>query len=145
VIAYFDTSALVPLLIAEPGSPAARQLWDGATRVASIRLLYPEARAALAQARRGGRLSARQLRTAVRSLDERYGQLDVVEVDERLAHQAGDLAERHGLRGYDAVHLAAALLINDPELVLAAGDQDLLAAATTEGLATAAITSPKQP
>jgi predicted nucleic acid-binding protein len=137
VITYFDTSALVPLLIAEPGSRAARQLWDGATRVVSVRLVYPEARAALAQARRAGRLTARQLRTAVRSLDDLYTQLDLVEVSERLAHQAGELAERRELRAYDAVHLAAALLIDDPELVLAAGDLELLAAATASGLATA--------
>jgi uncharacterized protein len=137
VITYFDTSALVPLLIAEPGSPAARQLWDGATRVASVRLVYPEARAALAQARRAGRLTARQLRTAVRSLDDHCSQLDLVEVSEQLANHAGELAEQHELRGYDAVHLAAALLIDDPDLVLAAGDLDLLAAATASGLATA--------
>jgi uncharacterized protein len=137
VIAYFDTSALVPLLIAESGSAAARQLWDGATRVASVRLIYPEARAALAQARRAGRLTARQLRTAVRSFDDHYAQLDLVEVSEPLAYQAGELAEQHELRGYDAVHLAAALLIDDPDLVLAASDLDLLAAATASGLATA--------
>jgi predicted nucleic acid-binding protein len=140
VITYFDTSALVPLLIAEPGSPAARQLWDGATRVASVRLVYPEARAALAQARRQDRLTARQLRTAVRSLDEIYTQLDTVEVTETLAHHAGELAEQHRLRGYDAVHLAAALLISDPDLVLATGDLELLAAATASGLATAPTT-----
>jgi len=35
----------------------------------------------------------------------------IVEVTEETAQRAMDLAERHGLRGYDAVHLAAALLI----------------------------------
>jgi hypothetical protein len=37
-----DTSAVVPLLIAEPGSARAASLWDGADRVVSVRLIYPE-------------------------------------------------------------------------------------------------------
>ncbi len=139
MIAYFDTSALVPLIVAEPGSPVARELWDGASRVASVRLVYPEARAALAQARRAGRLTSRQLRAAVRALDACYLQLDAVEVDETLAHHAGELAEAHDLRGYDAVHLAAALRLDDVELVVAAGDRALVAAAGELGLGTAII------
>jgi uncharacterized protein len=72
VIAYFDTSAVVPLLIAEPGSARAASLWDSADRVVSVRLLYPETRAALAQAERLGRLTARHLRDAVTELDSFY-------------------------------------------------------------------------
>ncbi|MCI0635809.1 MAG: type II toxin-antitoxin system VapC family toxin, partial [Actinobacteria bacterium] len=117
MISYFDTSALVPLIVAESGSSAARELWDEASRVTSVRLVYPEARAALAQARREGRLTTRQLRSAVRALHDLYVQLDVVEIDEVLAHHAGELAEALGLRGYDAVHLAAAQRLDDVELV----------------------------
>lgn len=139
MIVYFDTSALVPLIVAESGSRVARELWDGASRVTSVRLVYPEARAALAQARRDGRLAARQLRSSVRALDDHCLQLDVVEVDDVLAHHAGELAEAHGLRGYDAVHLAAAQRLDDPDLVIAAGDRALLTAANRLGLSTAAV------
>src|SRR5437870_1138678 len=52
VIAYFDTSAVVPLLVQEPATSRAIALWEGADRVAAVRLVYPEARAALAQAHR---------------------------------------------------------------------------------------------
>ena len=72
MIAYIDTSAVVPLLIAEPGSARAATLWDGADRVVSVRLLYPETRAALAQAERLGRLTARQLRDAVTEFDSLF-------------------------------------------------------------------------
>ena len=139
MIAYFDTSALVPLLVAEDGSARAASLWDGADRVVSVRLLYPEARAALAEAQRLGRLSARQLREAVSGLDARWRELDLVEVDEQLAFQAGVLAEAHDLRGYDAVHLAAAGRVHDASLVVVAGDRALLEAASTEGMAIAAL------
>ena len=134
MIAYYDTSAVVPLLIAEPGSARAATLWDQADRVVSVRLLYPEARAALAYAERLGRLSHRQLRVAVAEFDDRWSQLDLVEVDEQLAFRAGALAEAHGLRGYDAVHLAAADRIRDADLVVVAGDGALLNAASAEGI-----------
>ena len=137
--AYFDTSAIVPLLIDEAGSDAARQLWDEAIRILSVRLLYPEARAAMAQAHRIGRLTAPQLRAAVGTLEDRYPQVHVVEIDDELARRAGGLAEVHGLRGYDAVHLAAADRASDRDLVVVAGDRALLGAAASLGLTTATV------
>jgi predicted nucleic acid-binding protein len=49
--------------------------------------------------------------------------------------EAAKLAVRHGLRGYDATHCAAAIEVNDVELVAASGDQRLIAAWRDEGLA----------
>ena len=142
MIAYFDTSAVLPLLIAEPGSDRAGVLWDGADRVVSVRLVYPEARAALAQAERLGRLSVRQLRDAVTEFDALFEQIDLVEVDDVLARRAGELAEARRLRGYDAVHLAAAVRVRDPSVVMVAGGGALLAAAAAEGMAVAELVRP---
>jgi uncharacterized protein len=139
VIAYFDTSAVVPLLIAEPGSSRATSLWDGADRVVSVRLMYPETRAALAHAERLGRLTARQLRDAVTAFDSLFEDIDIVEVDDALARRAGELAEVRQLRGYDAVHLAAADRVRDPNVVVIAGDGALLDAATAEGMTVAEL------
>ena len=72
-------------------------------------------------------------------LDSKYEEFDLVEVDDMLARRAGHLAEAHGLRGYDAVHLPAADRVRDPDLVVVAGDRALLAAAATEGITIAAI------
>jgi len=58
LIAYFDTSAIVPLLVEEHGTDAAGQIWDRADRLVTVRIAYVEARAALAQARRADRLSS---------------------------------------------------------------------------------------
>lgn len=139
MIAYFNTSAVIPLLIAEAGSGRAGLLWSGADRVVSARLVHPEGRAALAEAHRAGRLTAGELREAVRLFEAHIEQIDVVELDERLARTAGDLSERHGLRGHDAVHLASADRARDGDLVVVAGDGALLRAATAEGMATAGI------
>jgi predicted nucleic acid-binding protein len=139
VIAYFDTSAVVPLLIAEAGSERAESLWSNSDRVVSVRLFYPETRAALAHAKRLGRLTARNLRAAVDQLDALLGEMDIVEVDETLALRAGDLSEAHQLRGYDAVHLAGVERIRDPDVVLVAGDTALLEAGSAAGIAIARL------
>jgi len=82
------------------------------------------------------RLEEDELRAAVRAFESLYEQLDLVEVTSGLVHDAGTLAERFALRGYDAVHLASAHLVHDPDLVLAAGDQSLLEAAQELEIAT---------
>lgn len=139
MIAYFDTSALIPLLIEEPGSERSGRVWDAAEHVTSVRLVYAEARAALAQAARLGRLAADDLAVAIEELDRLYDQLDLLEVDELLVRRAGELAQRHALRGYDAVHLAAAERVEDGTAVMVAGDSDLCAAAEGIGMAVARV------
>ena len=140
MIAYFDTSALVPLIVAEPSSPTCSQLWNEATRVISSRLVYPEARAALAQAERVQRLTASELRAAVEDLNALVEEIDYLEVTASLAMSAGQLAEAHALRGYDVVHLASAHAANDAELVLVTGDQHLGSAAAQIGISVATTT-----
>jgi uncharacterized protein len=140
VIGYFDTSALVPLMIDEESTGLCTRLWDESSRVVSVRLLYPEARAALAKAQRMGHLTSDQLVKAVAELDSIVAQIDHVELTAELAATAGGLAQDHGLRGYDAVHLAAALAVADDDLVLVTGDAELATAATSEGLSVARAT-----
>lgn len=135
MILYLDTSALVPLLIAEQTSDVCGQLWDRADRVTTARLTYVEVAAALAAAERLGRLTAPQYVASREMLNELWGAVDVVELDARLMLSAADVAARRGLRGYDAVHCAAASGLRGESLVAAAGDTQLLAAWSAEGLA----------
>lgn len=60
--------------------------------------------------------------------------MDLIGVDRDLAWQAGEIAETHALRGYDAVHLACAVSVGDPALVLVTWDRDLAAAGIEAGL-----------
>jgi predicted nucleic acid-binding protein len=120
------------LIVAESGSVTATVAWNAADGVVTGRLLYPEARAALAAAQRAGRLTGRTYASLKRAMEQLWQQTDVVEVSATLAASAGALAERHSLRGYDAVHLAAALAVGADIMVSA--DGDLLSAAATEGL-----------
>ena len=56
-----------------------------------------------------------------------------------FVRQATELAEAQALRAYDAVHLAAALQVIEPDLVLVAGDRALLTAAESVGVMVAAV------
>jgi predicted nucleic acid-binding protein len=110
-------------------------LWDKAESVASSQLIYPEARAAAASAFRTGRIDKRTLRSAVRAIDGLYAELRVIGIDGALAQFAGELAELHGLRGYDAVHLASAVAIEDGALVTVTWDRELADATVACGYA----------
>ncbi|PWU25154.1 MAG: VapC toxin family PIN domain ribonuclease [Candidatus Rokuibacteriota bacterium] len=109
MILYLDTSALVKLYVEELGTTAVTALVERENSVATVRVTYAEARAALARHRREGALDAAALRQAARELDREWATYDVVDLTEPLVKLAGGLAERHALRGYDAVQLAAAL------------------------------------
>lgn len=135
MIAYFDTSSLIPLIVEEPGSERAAVVWNEARHVVSVRLIYAEARATLAQAARLGRVADGRLDDLVTALDDLYRQLHHLDVDDALVHRAGDLAEWFSLRGYDAIHLAGAERVADDDAVLVAGDRDLCTAARALGLA----------
>ncbi len=135
MIAYLDTSALVPLLVAEPTSERCRRVWDRSEAVLTVELSYVEASAALARAQRIGRLTAVQHGEALRRWDDLWDQVVALPVETTLVRAAAGLAAVHGLRGYDAVHCAAALRHADSEVVATAGDRSLLDAWRAAGLA----------
>lgn len=132
MITYIDTSTLLKLIVEEVGSDRAETLWRTADSLASVTLIAVEARAALAAARRGHRLSPVQYSAARIGLDALLEQLFLVEPTRELVDAAGELAETESLRGYDAVHLAAALRIG--ATVFSSADTRLCDAAEGRGL-----------
>lgn len=134
--AYFDSSALVKLVIQEDGSEEAAWLWDGADSVLTSRVAHPEVRAVVAAAHRAGRLDSDAFREAKVSWEGLHQALRLVELTAQLESDAGDLAEEHGLSGFDAVHLASALTLAELPVILATWDARLHRAARTTGLAT---------
>ena len=127
MIAYIDTSALVPLLIDEPTSSLCMEMWESAEGLISTRLVEIEAAAALHQAHRLDRISRPVLATALGLLDGFMTDLDIIEIDQDLVRRARQCAEVASLRGNDAVHCAAGLVIAPAaDAVLVSGDQQLL-------------------
>ncbi len=109
---YLDTSALAKLYIAEAHSEAVREAVAEAGQVATAVIAYTEARAALARRHRQGDLDKDAFRAAIGALDGDWASYTRLDVSEGLCRLAGVLAERHALRAYDAVHLAAALALS---------------------------------
>ncbi|GIG21400.1 ribonuclease VapC49 [Cellulomonas chitinilytica] len=133
-VVYLDTSALVKLCVREAGSELVAALWDGADLVATSRLADAEVRAVLAAGRRSGHLDAGVAAHAVAEWDRLWPGLHVLELGAPVTAQAAALVGRHPLRAADALHLASALALRSPDLVVAAWDEHLVAAARAEGL-----------
>lgn len=123
-------------MVIEEGSELVAELWSTRHRAASTILSYPEGRAALAAARRGGRLSTDGHARARQEYESALSELLLLGVDGALAREAGELAEDLQLRGYDAVHLASALALG-ADTTLVSWDQELRRAATQSGCAMA--------
>jgi uncharacterized protein len=117
----------------------ASELWGSDYPVATSILAYPEGRAALAAAVRGGRLTKSAHRHALQDFGELWSQLTSIGLDEEVARLAGAHAEKHALRGYDAVHLTTALELGDEETVMVTWDAELAAAASDAGLGGAGV------
>ncbi|MCK6211575.1 type II toxin-antitoxin system VapC family toxin [Georgenia sp. EYE_87] len=139
MLLYVDTSALVPLIVDEPSSPLCRDVWRRAeTRCSSV-LLRVETAAALAQARRMGRLTAEQLSNGLRAAEALLRSMYLVSVTPGVATAAADIAVAHDLRGYDAVHAATAVSVASPDTAVVSGDRALLAASVRLELTVIAV------
>ena len=142
---YFaDTSALAKRYVTELGTGWLQGLLapPGDCSLYIVRITQVELIAAITRRERGATITppdAVAARTAFRIYI--VSQYNVIEFTSSLAHRAMTLAEAHGLRGYDAIQLAAALAVNTsynavglPTITLISADAELNAAALLEGL-----------
>ena len=129
---YVDSSALVKIYVMEPGSEQVEGLVTGASTVVTSVVAFVEIRAALARLRRERRLTPSSARQAKRRFEEDWHSLMTVAVDARLLSVAADLAEAHGLRALDGIHLASfqqVLRRTDDEIEFSSFDDRLSLAA----------------
>ena len=136
-IIYLDTSALIKRYIQEQGSDELAEWISSATFVGTSTITYAEMSAALAKIERMQWVSAEEASVAWGNFLEDYPFLVNIEVTQTLVVLAGDLAMEHGLRGYDAVHLAAALIWQEKmgeAVQIATFDKQLWEAAKKVGL-----------
>jgi predicted nucleic acid-binding protein len=112
-----------------------REALEATTELISSRLAYVEAHSAMARARAGRRLSRSEYDRVQTAFERLWARMAVVAVDESLVDRAASLARTHVLRGYDAVHLAAAVAAaGRTPMPFACFDEDLRSAAAREGL-----------
>ncbi|MEA2009451.1 MAG: type II toxin-antitoxin system VapC family toxin [Actinomycetota bacterium] len=136
-VCYFDSSALVKMLLDESESDLARSLWSGADLVLTSVVAYAEVRAALAMASRLERLTESDHVRAKAYWERMWESISTVEATRDVVERAGSLAERHQLRGFDAVHLASASVVASTLLIVATWDEQLSDAAAAMGYSVA--------
>jgi predicted nucleic acid-binding protein len=136
-LVYFDSSALVKLVLDEVGSDIAVALWNACDAALSSRLAYPEVCAALAAAGRNHDLTEAEASATTAEWDVFWASMRPVELSADVVRTAGALASVHHLRGADAVHLASALALGPTDLTVAVWNKRLHAGATALGLAVA--------
>ncbi|HEY9611612.1 type II toxin-antitoxin system VapC family toxin [Allocoleopsis sp.] len=142
---FLDSSALVKRYINETGSTWVNSLFNPALdNEAFIAAITPvEIVAAITRRARGGTLTLTDATAACNFFrSDLLSSYQVVELTDGLISRAMTLAEGHGLRGYDAVQLAAAFEVHAlcvanglPVLTFVCADIELNAVATHEGLA----------
>ena len=138
MILYLDTSAFIKLYVYEVGTPVVRKVVKSAELSCSNLIAYVEMRAALARMERMGRISRLLLTKHKREFERDWKVVYSLIPDEAMAHEAANLAERFGLRGYDSLHLASAFRFHQQlrkPLTFACFDRVLNEAAEELGLA----------
>ena len=137
MIAYLDSSALVKLYTRESGSDETLAFVGQADVRGTGLIARAEVAATFGKAVRLKALTRDEARAALEAFRREWPDLFHVDINETVVTQADALAWAHGLRGYDAVHLASALLwqqsINSP-VTLATFDRQLWDAARLVGL-----------
>jgi len=133
---FWDSSAVVPLLVAEAATPAVRALLSEDPQMAVWALTPLEVSSALWRRRRAAEIEARSQAAAERALAELEANWSIVTDVAQVERRARRLLATHPLRAADAAQLAAALLVCDerPELLaFVTLDERLAEAAQREG------------
>jgi predicted nucleic acid-binding protein len=110
-VIYADSSVIVKRYYAEPGSGQVREGWLATERVFTSRVAYAEVHAALARKHREGDLPTMAFRRSSSAFETEWAAYDQILVDRITLADIGRLVRVHPLRGYDAIHLAAALWV----------------------------------
>ncbi|MGO9614348.1 MAG: type II toxin-antitoxin system VapC family toxin [Dissulfurispiraceae bacterium] len=135
MIVYLDTSSLVKLYVQEAHTVLVKKCVEEAEIVATCRIAYPETMSAISRRFRQGDLTERQYDSLITKFTNEWERFAAVDFDEL---EAGRLVNLYGLRGFDAVHLSAAMLLkatqHNVSLSFSSFDEKLSNAACTEGL-----------
>ena len=134
---FWDTSALVPLLVAERSSSTVGELYRTDPHIAVAWTAAIECSSACVRQHREHKISDTQLTRLLERLHTLSDAWHFAESTIEVRVGAERLVARHGLRAGDAIQLASAIAMNEvgkrgPDVVCL--DRRLTLAATAEGL-----------
>ena len=139
MILYLDTSALVKRYFLETYSDDVLSRWRSATQIVTSFVAYAETMASIYRKKREADLADTLIRRIANFFHEDWQSFIRVEVNDELNRYIDRVVERYPLRGFDAIHLASAMVIHErlsENFVFACFDDRLAGAAQSEGLAT---------
>ena len=141
---FLDSSALVKRYISEIGSVWVLELFDltFSNEIFIAAVLGVEIIAAIARRSRGGSISATDATTVCNQLrSDLQTEYQIIEITESIINDGMTLAQKHSLRGYDAIQLAAGCAVNmlciahnAIPIIFVSADKELNIAASIEGL-----------
>lgn len=137
MILYLDASALIKRYVAEAGSEEVRRWIAEAAAVGTGIVARAEVSAAIARAVRLKYVSRKGARMALELFRGEWPDLVRLPVAEITVARADELAWEYGLHGYDALHLAMALIWQETvgeALTLATFDRELWQVGKRAGL-----------
>ena len=133
---FWESSALVALIVEQEGTPRVRGLHSGDVDLAAWLLSDIEVRSAIERLRREGALSAREADEDVLEAEALWEQIRVIELVDAVKLRARRLLGAHALRAADALQLGAALVTADDDprrIEFVTLDERLAEAARREG------------
>ena len=113
MILYLDTSSLVKLYVEETASADVKGLVGAAEVTGTSLIAYAEARAAFSRRFRENAFSHRDYNRLRSRFESDWKNYLSIHVTREIVGMAGDLAEKHSLRGFDAIHLASAVTLRE--------------------------------
>jgi predicted nucleic acid-binding protein len=137
MILYLDASALVKRYVDEPGSHRVHELIGRSDEIGTSLIGRVEVVAALAKAMRVGALSPDDAEKMMAQFQTDWPDLVAIHTTNAVVELASTYAWEHGLRGFDAVHLASAMvwqIASNRTVSFATYDRQLWQAADTIGL-----------
>ena len=134
---YLDTSALAKRYVEEPGSEDVLNWMELADMIGTGLVTRAETAAGMTGLLNRGILTEEDFRLALEQFRVDWIDYHRIPVNEELIARTDFLACQYNLRGYDAVHLASALVWQEALMVpvtLATYDQELAEACKKSGL-----------
>jgi uncharacterized protein len=134
---YLDTSALIKRYVEETGSIDVLDWMDLADVIGTGLITRAEVSAALTRIARINKVELQILNKTLDRFRLEWDNFNRLPINEELIARADFLACQHGLRCYDAVHLAAALVWQEALMLpvtLATYDQELAEASKKSGI-----------
>ena len=137
MIVYLDTSSLVKLYVEEDASSQIHILLQSSKVAATSLIAYAEARSTFARRFREDAFLSDEYNHLKETFEKDWNSYLIMNVTQDVIREAGNLAEKHALRGFDSIHLASALTLRrelSTPIVFSCFDERLTTASKRENL-----------